>query len=166
MTSNLYGGSVSSPCLETESKAIPANMISSSSSIVQILFPRAINAIERRDAFQPSHTFENMVTHLSPKLHVIGNLLNQMRVILVQAYTTAQVRGDLNTQGFKEVHRKFDRWLEAIVYEAGTIQFHLGLDADAKRKAVGDIGDADAKDRKSTRLNSSHSTLSRMPSSA
>ena len=89
-----------------------------------------------------------MVTHLSPKLHVIGNLLNQMRVILVQAYTAAEVRGDLNTQGFKEVHRKFDRWLAAIVYEAGTIQLHLGLDTEAKGKAVGDIGDADAKEQK------------------
>ena len=53
-----------------------------------------------------------------------------MRVILVQAYTAAEVRGDLNTQGFKEVHRKFDRWLQAIVYEAGTIQLHLGLDEE------------------------------------
>ena len=48
----------------------------------------------------------------------------------------------------------------------GALRERLSTHVDSLQSALGDAQNAAQRDRKSTRLNSSHSTLSRMPSSA
>ena len=66
--------------------------------------------------------------------------------------------------GYIAFHRK--DYTQASNYFQKYVQLEKGENATALADAYNRIGDCHLQDRKSTRLNSSHRSLSRMPSSA
>ena len=63
---------------------------------------------------------------------------------------------------FIVVHQAYELWFKQIIWEIDSVLDIFGKDHVDET----DMGTAIARDRKSTRLNSSHSSVSRMPSSA
>ena len=65
-----------------------------------------------------------------------------------------------------EVEAEIARLFHAEHWKVGTIAAQLGIHEDVVRRVLGLLRPPTERDRKSTRLNSSHSGESRMPSSA
>ena len=100
--------------------------------------------------------------------HLLESVKDALQAVGVQGMTLSEVRGFGRQKGHTEVYRGSEYKVEFVP----KVKLELVLDDEALDGAVeaiskaartGKFGDGD---RKSTRLNSSHGKLSRMPSSA
>jgi hypothetical protein len=103
-------------------------------AVARTLFPLQLH-IHRRDAFQTSSTFKEMIPHLPVKLHKIADVLDRMRRGLVMAYWNAEHADSLDTSGFGKIHEFFEDALMDVTPHCKGIQMHLGLDSESKRRA-------------------------------
>ncbi len=102
------------------------------------LFPLQLH-IHRRDAFQTSSMFKEMIPHLPVKLHKIAEVLDQMRRGLVMGYWNTEREGSLDPSGFGKIHEHFEERLTDVIPHCKDIHLHLGLDSKSKRRARTDL---------------------------